>query len=266
MTIPDIKLSIIIPTSNSGATLKETLDSIICQTFTNYEVLLLDNLSQDDTIDIINFYQLFHDNIRLVSGRDKGIYDAMNKGIKLAKGEWIYFLGSDDLLYNSDILGHIFSSAVNSFDVIYGDVNSTRFSGRYDGEFNNIKILSQNICHQAIFFKKAVFEKTGLFNLRYKSHADWDNNMHWFLSTVISKVYINFIVAEYADGGRSSLLGDPKFEKEKILKYLIYGKNQFTTNFKIRLLLKELKRTIIKHNFDIFAKLILNIPMIMRKS
>jgi hypothetical protein len=182
----------------------------------------------------------------------------------LAKGNWIFFLGSDDKLFNSNVLQLIIDEISNNdYDVIYGDVYSTRFCGRYDGEFNYLKIMSQNICHQAIFFKKTVFKKTGLFNLRYKSHADWDHNMHWFLSPAISKMYYNCIIAEYADGGFSSLTNDPKFENERILKYLIYGKSRFPINYRISLLKQELKRTAQEHNKYLFLKLALNIPRII---
>ena len=104
----------------------------------------------------------------------------------LSEGKWLYFMGSDDRLYNSNTLHEIlFTIAQNKHDIIYGDVYSSRFNGRYNGEFGYLKILSQNICHQAIFYKKTVFKNIGLFNLRYKSHADWDHNMHWLLSPII---------------------------------------------------------------------------------
>jgi glycosyltransferase involved in cell wall biosynthesis len=222
----------------------------------------MDGISTDNTIGIAQSYR--DGRIKISSEKDEGIYDALNKGIKLAKGDWIYFLGSDDKLFNSYVLQQVKDEVSNNnYDVIYGDVYSTRFNGRYAGEFNNLKIMSQNICHQAIFFKKTVFKKTRLFDLRYKSHADWDHNMHWFLSPIISKMYFNCIIAEYADGGYSSLTGDPKFGNERIFKYLLYGKTQLTTSFRINLLIQELKRTVKTNNKYLFLKLLLHIPRII---
>ena len=89
-----MKLSIIIPTFNSANTLRRALDSIIGQTLNDLEVLIMDGVSTDQTLDIAKTY---NDNrIRIFSEPDNGVYDAMNKGIDKASGEWLYFLGSDD--------------------------------------------------------------------------------------------------------------------------------------------------------------------------
>lgn len=260
----NLNFSIIIPTYNPGERLRQAINSIISQTYTNYEILIIDNVSRDGTLDVIKNYASLHNNIRWISEPDNGIYDAMNKGVNMANGECLYFLGSDDRLYNSNILQQISNEVTeNNCDVIYGDVYSTRFNGKYDGEFDSSKILTQNICHQSVFFKRDVFEITGLFNLRYKSHADWDHNMHWFFSPKISKMYFNGIIAEYADGGFSSLNCDPKFANERILKFLLYGKSQLSTCFRIRLLKQEFKRAANKNNIYYFLRLCINIPRIL---
>ena len=100
------KVSIIIPTCNSAKTLSRCLDSVISQSFTDWEVLMKDGVSNDDTIIIASSYQ--DSRIRIYSEPDKGIYDAMNKGIDKAQGEWLYFLGSDDWLLNNCVLEEIF--------------------------------------------------------------------------------------------------------------------------------------------------------------
>jgi len=257
-------LTIIIPTYNSINTLCRALDSILDQTFTDYEILFIDNCSTDGTLDIIKNHASLKDNIRWISEHDKGIFDAMNKGIKLAKGEWIYFLGSDDKLFNSDVLQLIeHEVSNNNYDVIYGDVYSKRFNGRYSGEFTNSKILKQNICHQAIFFRKTIFKKLGLFSLKYKSNADWDHNIRWFLSRSISKKYFSLVVAEYADNGFSSTYNDAKFKNEKILQFLKYGKNQLSLRIRARFLKQELARTANIRNMRLFFKLVINTPKIL---
>ena len=89
------RLSIINPTFNSAKTLSRCLDSVISQSFTDWEVLMMDGVSNDDTIKIASSYQ--DSRIRIYSEPDKGIYDAMNKGIDKAHGEWLYFIDSDDI-------------------------------------------------------------------------------------------------------------------------------------------------------------------------
>jgi len=165
-------------------------------------------------------------NLKIISEKDDGIYDAMNKGVTKANGNWIYFMGSDDSFYTETVVEEIskFNESLNS-DVIYGDVFSTRFDGVYDGKFTYDKIMNKNICHQAIFFKKDIFKKTGNFNLRYKAHADWDHNIKWFFNKKIKQKYIDVIIANYADGGFSSLHGDEVFKKEKL--QLIFKRGLF---------------------------------------
>ncbi|MFD0989570.1 glycosyltransferase family 2 protein [Mariniflexile jejuense] len=219
--------SIIIPTYNSGKTISVALDSIISQTFKNLEVLIIDNLSTDDTIKIIENYKEQFTKITINSERDKGIYDAMNKGIDLAKGEWLYFMGSDDSIYESTTLQQFANrDEVLDFEVVYGNVYSPRFNGIYDGEFTFAKLAEKNICHQAIFFKSSVFKKIGSFNLKYKIHADWDHNMRWFYSKKISKAYINQVIAYYSDNGFSSLNEDNVFKNDKFFKLLKLASKQ----------------------------------------
>src|ERR1700744_2888998 len=133
--------SIVIPTYNAETTLSRALDSLLGQTFQDFEVLIIDGLSTDKTTAIIGDYAARDKRIRFISEKDNGIYDAMNKGIDLAKGDWIYFLGSDDQLYKKDVLASVFTGEVNlSSDVLYGDVYSPVFKGIYDGEFDAEKI------------------------------------------------------------------------------------------------------------------------------
>ncbi|MDU8885471.1 glycosyltransferase [Yeosuana sp. MJ-SS3] len=212
--------SIIIPTYNAGSTLDMALASVVNQTYRNIEILIIDGISTDSTLDIARRYQKEFPNMIITSERDKGVYDAMNKGIKLASGEWIYFMGSDDALYDNCILKKISETYnVNSLDVIYGNITSPRFGGIYDGEFTPRKIILKNICHQAIFLNKKVFDEIGNFNLKYKYHADWDHNIRWFFTDKISHKYVDLVIANYADGGLSSQNEDLVFKKYRKQNY-----------------------------------------------
>lgn len=217
-------ISIIIPTLNSEATIAIALNSIINQTYKNWEIIILDGLSQDRTLDVVESHQREISNIRIISKTDKGIYDAMNKGIKIARGEWLYFMGSDDSFYESTTLEQFLRiDNLNNFDVVYGNVYSSRFNGFYAGEFDYLKLTEKNICHQAIIFNRSVFKKIGKFNLKYKAHADWDHNIRWFYSDKICCKYTQMIIANYADGGFSSVQGDEIFRIDKYYLFLKKG-------------------------------------------
>ena len=230
-----MKFSILTPTLNSAESLERTINSVLQQNYDNWEHIIIDGGSTDGTIEIIKKYP----HLKWISEPDRGIYDAMNKGITLANGDWIYFLGSDDLL-KPGILKKIGASENSNVDVIYGNVWSTRFGGKYDGPFDFRKIYVKNICHQAIFLNKRVFKIIGAFNLKYKSHADYDHNIKWFLNKKIKHKYIDLVIAEYADGGFSSLNPDMVFAKEKRFKFIKYGWNTAPTIFIISLCYEEL--------------------------
>lgn len=222
---PKILVSIIIPTYNSVATIDIALKSIFEQTFKNFEVLVMDGMSSDSTLEVVLKYKDKFPKIIVTSKKDKGIYDAMNQGIKIAKGNWLYFMGSDDSFYSSKVLENIVEKIKenNNQDVLYGNVVSSRFNGVYDGEFTYSKLMGKNICHQAIFLNENVFKKTGKFDLKYKVLADWDHNIRWFFSSKIAHKHIDIIIANYADGGFSSLNEDVAFQKDKNYKFLKLG-------------------------------------------
>jgi glycosyltransferase involved in cell wall biosynthesis len=218
--------SIIIPTFNAELTLDKALDSIAAQSYTDFEVLIQDGLSTDRTVAIAKDYTEKISQLSIISEADNGIYDGMNKALKRATGEYIYFMGGDDAFYNSDVLKEIGHELLeNPVDVIYGDVFSSRFGGRYDGSFLPEKIVMRNICHQAIFVHHKVFKSLGNFKNLFKAHADWDHNISWMLHKKIKNRYVNLVIATYADGGYSSVHGDPEFE---ILKgWLAFNKGFF---------------------------------------
>ena len=261
--MPAPLFSIIIPTYNSAATLSACLESIINQHYNNWEVLLMDGLSKDDTLLIASsFTGKFP--VKIISQKDKGIYDAMNSGIASATGEWLYFLGSDDKFFDKDVLTNI-AKAINDspeIDVIYGNVFSERFNGLYDGEFDAEKILTRNISHQAIFFKKAIFSKTGFFDLRYKAQSDWDHNFKWLLSKDIEKKFVPVTVAHYADGGFSSLHGDTVFFADLNFNYIRYGVSSIPAAKKRKLLLYELLKSVKRMEVIRFKKVLSHIKYI----
>jgi glycosyltransferase involved in cell wall biosynthesis len=221
-----VSLSVVIPTYNSELLIERCLHSLITQAYQDFEICIIDAASSDGTIAKVNQFRSKFENIRILSEQDLGIYDAMNKGISFSKGEWIYFLGSDDEMYSSDIFSSIFLNTFNlQNDVLYGNVSGKRLGDCYDGEFTIDKLYLKNICHQAIFLKRHVFEKIGLYDLKYKVLADYDHNIRWFCDPEIKNKFIDTIIANYSDSETafSSLNEDSLFVADKPLIFLRQG-------------------------------------------
>lgn len=203
MNTPD--LTIIIPTLRAERTLQTALDSVLCQKFRHFEILIMDSVSRDNTLAIAHASAQRDERIRVFSEPDKGVYDAMNKGIEKARGRWILFLGSDDRLHDEKVLQSFFSvPGCDDFDLVYGNVVSPSYKGAYDGEFNFEKLLRRNIPHQAIFYKKDLFGLIGSFAVHYKGYADWDLNIRCFKNDRARVRYIGLLVAYFGADGISS--------------------------------------------------------------
>ena len=216
--------SIIIPTFNSSVILKSALESILNQSYDNYEILIMDGASTDNTIEIVQSYK--DERIKIYSEPDNGIYDAMNKGIKVATGQWLYFLGSDDELYENNILEKIYtlikrskSKVIYGNALIIGDAGWAKNQAIYDGEFTLNKLINKNICHQSIFYNQIVFKKK-TYNTLYNICADYD--MNTALWSEYKFEYIPLIISKFRGGGSSFKKADENFSKgypENIKKY-----------------------------------------------
>ncbi|KZS73141.1 glycosyltransferase [Mycobacterium kansasii] len=224
--------SIIIPTLNVASALGVCLESIACQTFRDFELVLVDGGSTDATLDIANsFAPNFGARLVVRSGNDRGVYDAMNRGVSLASGTWLLFLGADDALYEADTLARVaaFIGEHQPSDLVYGDVlmRSTKF--RYGGAFDLDRLLfKRNICHQSIFYRRELFSSIGPYNLRYRSLADWDFNIRCFSNPALVTRHMDVVVARFNElGGLSNTFVDKAFLKRLPI----------TTRFGIRLVI-----------------------------
>lgn len=242
----DLKFSIVIPTYNAAGTIASCLDSIAEQQYSNFEVWLIDAVSTDDTLNIVQQYQARYPYFNIVSEKDKGIYDAMNKGLKLCTGDWIYFLGSDDTFYDKNVLATVADKINRSNDkIIYGNVimrgqnqwnlDNVVFNGEYDLQ----KMISTNICHQAIFYNKEIFSLYGNYDVTYITSADQEFNLRCYANTSFG--YLDIIIANFFVGGQSTTVSDDKFSKNRgamLMKY--FGSRIFTAPFiNMRLYLQQ---------------------------
>jgi glycosyltransferase involved in cell wall biosynthesis len=208
-------VTVIIPTYNAAKTIENAVLSVVNQTYSEVELIIVDGQSTDATIPILKKLQQEY-RFTFISEKDKGVYDAMNKGIIIAKGEWVYFLGADDILYDNNVLKDIIGNDLNnSFDVLYGDVMLKTSRIIFGGTFNTARLLSINLFHQAIFYKRKLFNDLGLYDLQYPLLADNVFNYNWFSKKSIKRKYINNIIAVYAEEGLSTTNRDSNFKKNR---------------------------------------------------
>jgi glycosyltransferase involved in cell wall biosynthesis len=213
-------VSVILVVYNAEATLRQAIESVARQSYVNCELVVIDGKSTDGSVGII---QSFKQEIAyFVSEKDAGVYDAMNKGIAAAKGEWIYFLGADDIFYDEHVLDKIFISAnISGAGFIYGNTKLLSGNGVIGGSRTYRQLIDANISHQAIFYHKNIFRTLGVYDLRYKVLADYDLNLRIFRDQSISKQYLDINVCIFNDkGGLSNTTIDHNFFSDK-LSYFI---------------------------------------------
>lgn len=201
-----IRISIIMVCYNAVHTIERTIQSVINQAYSNLEYIVIDGKSTDGTVDLIRKYE---SNISYwISEPDKGVYDAMNKAIRVATGDYLYFIGADDLL-QIDLRKINFASYKGK--VIYGNVQRTD-GVIWKGRFNTYKLMACNICHQSIFYPKEVFSQFS-YDTRYKIYADYNLNLRLWAKGY-EFVYLPLIICRYSVEGLSKD-GDSLFEKER---------------------------------------------------
>lgn len=172
-------LSIITVCYNAENDIEKTIKSVLNQSFNDFEYIVVDGNSKDNTNNIIKkYYKYFKKRgieLSHISEADKGIYDAMNKGINIADGEWLCFMNAGDIFYSEDVLEKIFSKSVGEADVIYGDVNNIEDSFEWIDKAKKIEYILEGMpfCHQSSFIKTDVIKKY-MFDLNYHICADYD--------------------------------------------------------------------------------------------
>jgi glycosyltransferase involved in cell wall biosynthesis len=198
--------------------------------------VIVDGCSSDDTLDLIRICEKkLGSKLHWISEKDDGIYDAMNKGISMSKGEWLYFMGSGDVLFDSNVLQVVNGNLQDELDVLYGNVQMGNKGVIYDGPFDSRKLILKNVSHQAIFFNRKLFKKIGFYNLKYPILADWEFNMRWMNNSEVKYKYINTLIAKFELGGASKINFDYNFYKDfenNIKKYFISEDFEFYNKYK----------------------------------
>jgi len=179
-----MKLSIITVTYNSERTLRDTMESILSQTFQDFEYIIVDGSSKDATLDIIREYEpLFRGKMRYVSEPDKGIYDAMNKGFAMATGDVIGILNSDDFFTSDDVLQAVVDGFAGEYvDAVYADIHYVNT----DDLTKCVRYYSSSVfrpwmmrfgmipAHPSFYCRKVVYDQYGFFDTNYRIAADFE--------------------------------------------------------------------------------------------
>ncbi len=211
MFIHQMKVSIITASYNNVDTIEATIESILSQTYPHIEYIVVDGGSMDGTIDIIKKYNTAID--KWVSGPDKGIYDALNKGLEMATGDIVGFLHADDILYDYFVINNIVRVfQADRCHAVYGDLiyvarNDTRNIVRFwkSCKFQP-KLLKKGWMppHPTLFVHKEVYEKYGKFNTSLRIAADYDLVLRFFSQPGFESRYLPHVFVRMRIGGASN--------------------------------------------------------------
>ena len=208
-----MKVSIITATYNSAKTLKVCMASVLNQTYDNIEYIIIDGNSKDQTQTIIKAAADKYNTIKWISESDKGIYDALNKGVERATGDVVGFVHSDDYLASDTIITDIVNSfKTKQIEGVYGDLHYVSFENTDSVVRNWIsqpfkaKLLNRGWmpAHPTLFLKRQVYLDKGLFNLDYKIAADYDFILRVFKTNTYNFYYLPKVITKMRVGGASN--------------------------------------------------------------
>ncbi|MEM5830910.1 MAG: glycosyltransferase family 2 protein [Candidatus Aenigmatarchaeota archaeon] len=234
-----MKISIITPSLNSEKTIEETIKSVLSQTYKDIEYIIIDGGSKDKTIEIVDKYR---DKIsKIVSEKDKGIYDGMNKGIKLATGEIVGILNSDDLYFDESVIENVMKVfKENKIDCLWGDLvyfkdDPNKFIRVWKGGNYRPGIFKTGWVppHPTFFVKKEIYEKYGYFRLDFPVAADYELMLRFLEKYRVKGYYLpKFLVKMRAGGNANKLKNIIKGNLECIRAWKVNGlKMPFYTPF-----------------------------------
>lgn len=209
-----MKVSVITATWNSSATLRDTLESVLRQTYPDIEHIIVDGKSTDGTMDLVLEYEpRYNGRLRYISEPDKGIYDAMNKGIRMATGEVVGILNSDDFYTSPDTVERLVDELVTTgVDAVYGDIHyvdekNLKKCVRYysSAGFRRWKMLLGFMpAHPSFYCRKEVYDRLGGFSTSYKVAADFENLLRLIYVGKISTKYVHKDCVTMRMGGAST--------------------------------------------------------------
>jgi glycosyltransferase involved in cell wall biosynthesis len=219
-------LSVITINYNNKLGLKKTLESVVGQSFDNFEYIVIDGDSKDGSKEVI---EDFKKGITYwVSEPDSGIYNAMNKGIRASKGDYLLFLNSGDVFYNRNILSEASKRMSNGVDIYYGDLvyelNGKQYFERFPKELSFSFFYKKSLPHPATFIKRDLFDKVFYYNEGWKIVSDWEFFVCAICKYNVSYKHLDLILSDFEIGGISC---DPMYKEILRKERALSLKNNF---------------------------------------
>ena len=208
-----MKISIITVCYNSVSTIRDTFESVLNQTYSDIEYVVVDGISNDGTISIIKEYeQKFNGRMKWISEPDNGLYDAMNKGIKITTGDIVGILNSDDIFFDYTVLEKIRIAFSNSEDIcaVYADLyyvytdNMNIIARKWITGKQKLFKTGWHPAHPALYIKKEIYDKYGLFNLNYKLASDFEIMLRFIDKYKVNIVYLPEVIIKMRLGGKTN--------------------------------------------------------------
>ncbi|MDR3819670.1 MAG: glycosyltransferase family 2 protein [Bacteroides sp.] len=209
-----MKVSIITITYNSAITLRDTMEAVLSQTSKNIEYIVVDGASKDDTVKIIKEYESkFNGQMRWVSEPDKGLYDAMNKGIRMATGDIVGIINSDDFYHRTDVIAKVVEGfQENGIEAIYGDVrfvnpdNLDKTVRYYSSKHFSPQLFRYGFmpAHPTFFTYRRYFEEFGYYKTDYKIAADYELLIRFLYTHKLKSKYLPLDFMKMRMGGTST--------------------------------------------------------------
>lgn len=205
-----MKISIITVSFNSAATIRQTIESVLAQDYPALEYIVVDGASKDGTVEVL---KSFGDKIKFISEPDKGIYDAMNKGVKMATGEVIGTIGGDDFYPNNQVISNVAKTFLQyQTDAIYGDIQFINPDDIYtivrywkSGEYSRENWLNGWMPpHPSFYIKKAAFEKYGYFVTDFTCSGDYEFMLRMLYKKHLTVKYLPLTLMTMRNGGTST--------------------------------------------------------------
>ncbi len=201
-------MSIITPTFNSSKKILRTIESINNQNYNNFEHIVIDGGSIDNTIDLVKNFSKYP--AQIFSDRDKGIYDAMNKGLKKVNGEFVAILNSDDFFIDENVLKEVVSLFELGADIVYGGITYCNIYGEKKSSWIPTEFKAKNYIkgwhtpHPAFFARTSLYKRKGLFDLNYKIAADFDLMLRFMEDKSVNSIRLPRSLVMMQDDGVSS--------------------------------------------------------------
>lgn len=229
------KISIITAVYNRKGSIAQAIESVTNQTYSNIEHVIIDGASTDGTTEIIK--QLIKPKDIFLSEPDKGIYDALNKGLQLSTGEIIGLVHSDDFLANERVLSEVAKAFSDpNVELVYGDLdyvskeNTDRIIRHWKSKPFNVDLLKQGWmpAHPTVFIRRSLYEKMGGYNLKYSIAADYDWCIRYLKTSNIKTIYIPRVLVKMRVGGESNGSTKKFIIRNKEI-YLIFRNHGFSS-------------------------------------